>query len=271
MIRLFFLLILFVTMISMILHVSAGWAWIIALLIIAGVVTRARSGTATRYVRSSAMWKCPYCLKRTKLGATACHHCGRDLIAQQSVGPEIRESRPNGVHAEETITEATTMNDSLTRYLTRRQTAQALAAGAGVLLLFVAILWISHSHGAASPPPAAAAASTPAQIVMLHGASADNYCEESPSEARIYVSFTLRNNGDTDGTVTPWATFDYSDGGSSTENFFNPMDGHDLTVPAHTEVDATFYHTYNPQQHSLIRCTGLRDLTDTSGYYLPIH
>ena len=24
--------------------------------------------------------KCPYCRKRVKLGATTCHHCGRDTV-----------------------------------------------------------------------------------------------------------------------------------------------------------------------------------------------
>jgi hypothetical protein len=81
MIRLFFLLILFVTMISLVLHVSAGWAWIIGLAILAAVIVyRLQSGTATQYVKPSAMWKCPYCLKRAKLGASACHHCGRSLV-----------------------------------------------------------------------------------------------------------------------------------------------------------------------------------------------
>jgi hypothetical protein len=40
---------------------------------------------------------------------------------------------------------------------------------------------------------------------------------------------------------------------------------------AHSEVDATFFHTFNPQQHSMIRCAGYPDLnSDTGGYYLPM-
>lgn len=28
--------------------------------------------------------KCPYCLKRVKLGATHCHHCGRQVVSHRS-------------------------------------------------------------------------------------------------------------------------------------------------------------------------------------------
>jgi hypothetical protein len=81
MIRLFILLVIFVAIISSVLHVSAGWAWIIALSLIVGIIVykTAKPG-GTQYVKTSAMWKCPYCLKRSKLGATACHHCGRSLV-----------------------------------------------------------------------------------------------------------------------------------------------------------------------------------------------
>jgi hypothetical protein len=140
----------------------------------------------------------------------------------------------------------------------------------GVVVLF---LWaIVHSHsssGASSATPAASTGS--AHITMLRGSNSDNSCTENDGEARIYVMFTLRNSGDADGTVNPWATFDYSDGGNSTETYFANY-GHDLIVPAHTEVDATFYHTFNPQQHAMIRCSGYADLGDSSsaGYYLPL-
>lgn len=127
----------------------------------------------------------------------------------------------------------------------------------------------SASASASSAPPPASTGS--ARITMLHGPGADNSCEESDGDARIYVSFTLRNSGSKAGTVEPWATFDYSDGGHSEETYLENY-GHDLTVPAHTEVDATFYHTFNPQQHSLIRCAGFKDLGDdsNSGFYLPL-
>src|SRR4029077_671621 len=111
---------------------------------------------------------------------------------------------------------------------------------------------------AASEPDAGAA-----QITMLRGNTSDNECTEADSEARIYVGITLRTDGDTAGTVTPWATFDYSDGGHSTESYSTNY-GHDLEVPAHEEVDATFYHTFNPQQHAMIRCAGYVDLGDSS-------
>jgi 5-deoxy-D-glucuronate isomerase len=123
----------------------------------------------------------------------------------------------------------------------------------------------TSSASAASSP---AASSGSAHITMLRGRSSDNACEENDGDARIYVTITLRNSGDAEGTVNPWATFDYSDGGNSTESYFTNY-GHDFTIPAHTVLDATFYHTFNPQQHTMIRCAGYVDLSDSSGYYLP--
>ena len=104
---------------------------------------------------------------------------------------------------------------------------------------------------------------------MLTGASSDNSCQEDDGAARIYVKITLRNSGGKAGNVNPWAAFDYSDGGNSTESYDTNF-GHSITVPAHTVVDASFYHTFNPQQHSMIRCTGYTDLgTNSAGHYLP--
>ena len=70
-----------------------------------------------------------------------------------------------------------------------------------------------------SPGAAAAASSGSAEITMLTGAGSDNSCQENDEDARIYVVITLRNDGDAAGTVNPWATFDYSDGGNSTESY----------------------------------------------------
>ena len=104
---------------------------------------------------------------------------------------------------------------------------------------------------------------------MLRGPSSDNKCSENDGDARIYVTITLRNSGNAAGTVNPWATFDYSDGGHSEETYLENF-GHSIRVPAHTEVDASFYHTFNPQQHSMIRCASYTDLGGSStGYYLP--
>jgi hypothetical protein len=147
---------------------------------------------------------------------------------------------------------------------------------AAVAFVFVVVLIAELAgHGSKTAASAAAnpsaAATSPAHIVMLHGPKSDNACTEEDGEARIYVMFTLRNTGDEAGTVNPWATFDYSDGGNSTESY-NTNHGQYLTVPAHTEVDATFYHTFNPQQHAMIRCAGYPDLgADTGGYYLPMN
>ena len=130
------------------------------------------------------------------------------------------------------------------------------------------------AHASSSKSSSSSVSSAPAakaHITMLHGPSSDNSCEENDGDARIYVSITLRNTGDAAGTVNPWAAFDYSDGGNSTESYFDDY-GHEMTVPAHSERDATFYHTFNPQQHSMmIRCAGYAiDLNSNgSGYYLP--
>lgn len=144
-----------------------------------------------------------------------------------------------------------------------------IALGIVGLIVFGAA---THHRGSSnSNSSSAAAVYGPAHITMLRGKTSDNSCTENDEEARIYVIITLRNSSDMAGTVNPWATFDYSDGGNSTESYFSNY-GHDLEVPAHTEVDATFYHTFNPQQHAMIRCAGYVDLGDSSGagYYLPM-
>jgi hypothetical protein len=145
----------------------------------------------------------------------------------------------------------------------------------GLVALVVLGAIIGGHHGSTSTSSSSAeAATSPAakpQIKMLRGPVSDNNCIENDSEARIYVTITLRNSGDASGTVNPWVAFNYSDGGNSTESY-NTNWGHEITVPAHTEVDATFYHTFNPQQHSLIRCAGSRDLNDSSApsWYMPV-
>ncbi len=80
MIRIFLLLVVLVVIVSSVLHVSAGWAWIIVLLALGAFALNLRRNATARFVRPSAAWECPYCLKRTKLGASACHHCGRSLV-----------------------------------------------------------------------------------------------------------------------------------------------------------------------------------------------
>jgi len=81
MIRVFIVLLVVVALVASLLHVSAGWAWIIVLAAIGGVALyKAKTPGSSQYVKLSAAWKCPFCLKRSKLGATACHHCGRSLM-----------------------------------------------------------------------------------------------------------------------------------------------------------------------------------------------
>jgi len=143
--------------------------------------------------------------------------------------------------------------------------------GGLAVLAVIGALVNSHKSGSSSSSSAAADSGSSAHITMLRGKTSDNACTERDEEARIYVTITLRNSGDAAGTVNPWATFDYSDGGSSTESYSTNF-GHDIEVPAHTEVDASFYHTFNPQQHYMIRCAGFTDLGDSStkGWYLPM-
>lgn len=138
----------------------------------------------------------------------------------------------------------------------------------GVIVLGLVALAVFGS-AEKTPPPAAAAPAASAHITMIHGRRSDNSCAEAPGEARIYVTITLRNSGDASGTVDPWAAFEYSDGGNSSDSYTTNW-GHDLTVPAHSVRDADFYHTYNPQQHAVIRCTGYADLaSEAGGYALP--
>jgi hypothetical protein len=147
-----------------------------------------------------------------------------------------------------------------------------LVFGGLAVLAVIGALVNSHKSGSNSASGSSVSSSSgSAHITMLRGKTSDNSCSENDGEARIYVVITLRNSGDAAGTVNPWATFDYSDGGHSSETYLSNY-GHDLEVPAHTEVDATFYHTFNPQQHGLIRCAGFTDLASSSdkGWYLPI-
>lgn len=145
--------------------------------------------------------------------------------------------------------------------------------GGVVVLLVVAGVAVNAiikaTHKSSPPATTAVAPAGSANIVMLHGPASDNACTERDGEARIYVTITLRNRGGAAGTVNPWATFNYSDGGSSTESYDTNW-GHDFSVPAHSTRDASFYHTFNPQQHSMLRCAGYADLGGSPrGYYLP--
>ena len=157
--------------------------------------------------------------------------------------------------------------------MNRNVNMKTAAPWLGVAICILIIIAVSHSGGS-KPAPAAASSGTPAHIRMLRGGSRESYCMESDSQARIYVSIELQNLGDEAGTVNPWASFDYSDGGNSTETYMTGgATGQELTVPGHSVRVARFYHTFNPQQHSLIRCAGYRDLNDSNraGYYLPMH
>jgi len=157
---------------------------------------------------------------------------------------------------------------------------QKLGCGGLIALLIVVGLVIAgvkkaaHSVGIGNHPAttAVAAAPTPKALLSLVRSSSDSYCLEQPDQARIFVSIGIRNRGDGAATVNPWASFDYSDGGTSTEDYYNTSASGDLNVPAHSVRVARFYHPYNPQQQSLLRCAGYLDLGDSSatGHFLPL-
>ena len=129
-----------------------------------------------------------------------------------------------------------------------------------VVAVIGGILYLAVHSGHHGLPSSSATATVPAaraRIAVLRGASSDNSCTENAGDARIYVTITLRNSGGAAGTVNPWAAFDYSDGGNSEETYLENY-GHDLTVPAHTEIDATFSHTVQPAAALADPVLGLR-------------
>ena len=70
MIRLFLLVLFGAAVFAVILHISI---WIVLVPLAAFVIYA--------YTAGGLKTRCPDCRKRIKLGATACHHCGRSLKA----------------------------------------------------------------------------------------------------------------------------------------------------------------------------------------------
>jgi hypothetical protein len=147
----------------------------------------------------------------------------------------------------------------------------------GLIVVSAIIGGINSSHKSSGSGQAASSfrvvspssSGGPSDVRIVHGVNSDNSCTEEDGEARIYVTITLHNTASVPVTINPWATFDYSDSGSSTESYDTNW-GHDFRIPAGAIRDASFYHTFNPQQHSMIRCAGFVDLgTDAPGLYLP--
>lgn len=81
------LLVIMVAVVSAVFHVSAGWAWILVLAAVAGLLFyRSRNPLPYRRItRMGAVFQsvCPFCGKHTKPRATVCHHCGRSLIERR--------------------------------------------------------------------------------------------------------------------------------------------------------------------------------------------
>lgn len=69
MIRLFVFVVIGAAVFAAILHVPF---WLVAGVLVVFVAAAAASGRL--------VLRCPACRKRVKLGATACHHCGRSVV-----------------------------------------------------------------------------------------------------------------------------------------------------------------------------------------------
>jgi hypothetical protein len=83
-IRLFILLVICVALVMHVTGLSAGWAWIVTLVLVGGLAAYVVTHGERRFISPSAMWRCPHCLKRTKLFAGVCHHCGRDVVVPKA-------------------------------------------------------------------------------------------------------------------------------------------------------------------------------------------
>jgi hypothetical protein len=86
MVATFILVIIVVAVVSAVLHVSAGWAWIIVIVGVVGLFIY-RSKNPLPYRRISKMGTlfssvCPFCGKHTKSAAVVCNHCGRSLVVR---------------------------------------------------------------------------------------------------------------------------------------------------------------------------------------------
>ncbi len=61
-------------------HFPVWAAWLLVLGFVGAWWWFSATGNGKHYVTPSAFYKCPFCFKRSKLGASACHHCGRSLV-----------------------------------------------------------------------------------------------------------------------------------------------------------------------------------------------
>lgn len=142
---------------------------------------------------------------------------------------------------------------------------------AGVVIAVIVVIGLIVNAASKKDSSTAATSTGQAQLALVRSSS---YCMEVPSEARIWTSITIRNTGDAAGTVDPWAAYEYSDGGHSSETYLSGSETGEssLTVPAYSTRVARFVHSYNPQQHLLLRCIGSTDLDDSTApsYYLKI-
>ena len=98
MIRVFLLLIFLTVIIAAILDINV-WIALIGFLVVIGGLPYATRGKGGSYLTPAAESKCPWCHERVKIGAAACHHCGRSLVrevAQPAVAAEAPSSEQAG-------------------------------------------------------------------------------------------------------------------------------------------------------------------------------
>jgi hypothetical protein len=69
MIRVFFVCLVIAALLGSALHLGSTGTGVLLLVVVAVAVVNVLSGRT--------LLRCPYCRKRVKLGAAACHHCGR--------------------------------------------------------------------------------------------------------------------------------------------------------------------------------------------------
>lgn len=74
MLRLFFLALVLAAVVSSLLHLGGGGATALFVVFMGLALFSLATGRIAL--------RCPSCRKRVKIGATACHHCGREVVSR---------------------------------------------------------------------------------------------------------------------------------------------------------------------------------------------